>query len=180
MRGDKIIANYEQARRSANGNCVCVNRETKAPYILESIRESIDDDGVQFKFAKAGEKYAGPDTIICDETNVEETFMLQGDWDALQMMIKTKAFPYFITNLTDEYAKEKATKGERFDRPITYFKFIQYMPDCTFIYQCDYRNGDEKDCFMIHLNIDELYDVIDDPEKVATRFYKNKKEFLNW
>ena len=175
MKGDKIIANFINCNKN-NRKCTCINRETKDFYDLVSMTIDQATDKQQFKF----ERVEDGQELIVSVDEVEDKFILLSDWNAFETKIKNKVFPYFITNLTNEYAKEKSTNGERFDRPITYFKFIQYIPGNTFIYQCDYRNGDEKDCFMVHLDMDELYDAIEDPEKVATRFYKNKKEFLNW
>lgn len=166
MKGDKITANFINCNKN-NRKCVCINRETKDFYDLMSIISG------QFVFERVedGQEL----TVSSDE--VEDKFMLLYDWNNFEAKIKNKVFPYFITNLCERYIKDS---DGPFEGPAIYFKFIQYIPGNTFIYECDYRNGKVKDCFMVHLDMDELYDVIEDPVKMATQLYNDRKQYLGW
>lgn len=171
MKGDKIAADFIICNRN-NRKCVCINRETKDFYDLIAIRSEYDDTKqYMFERVENGEK------LIVSSDEVDDKFMLLSDWNRFETKIKNKVFPYFISNLCERYIKDIDVP---YKGPAIYFKFMQYMPDNTFIYQCDYRNGNDRDCFMVHLDMDELYDVIEDPVKLGTQFYNDRKQYLDW
>lgn len=172
MKGDKITANFINCNKN-NRKCVCINRETKDFYDLVSMTTDQLTDKKQFKF----ERVEDGQELIVSVDEVEDKFILLSDWNTFEAKIKNKVFPYFITNLCERYIKDS---DGPFEGPATYFKFIQYVPGNTFIYECDYRNGKDKDCFMVHLDMDELYDVIEDPVKMATQLYNDRKTYLDW
>lgn len=177
MKGDKIIANYNNAQRT-NKRCVCVHIETGESYDLIGMQIDTSNYKRQMLF----ENSSDGTHITATEDDVEDKFMLMNDWITYENKYKNCVYPALITNLTNEDLKEEVEKGEPIKTPIAYFKFKQYNIDNTFIYECIYTNPAEKinDTFIVRLTMDELEEVISQPVEVAERYYNGRKKYLSW
>ena len=177
MKGDKIIANFFNCDKHGK-KCVVVEKETKEFYDLTNIQRDMPTNKNQFLLERVTD---GVVTTV-SEDDIEEKFMLHSDWVLCETKYRNCVYPELITNLTDKELKAEIEKGEPIKRPIAYFKFRQFINSDYFIYECILTDPIEKinDTFIIRMDIDVLYDAIENPVEVAKRYYNGRKQYLNW